>query len=315
LNQEIHGYTIKEHIATGASGYVLRATFGQAGTEMALKIPILKTSSGTTALEETMSEATRLLELSGQSKYIVQIRGIMVDRLNVQEIVKGDTGLYYHSPPAIVMEYMKGGTAKRLVEGSEYEALYYSEKWGSLVILIGQMICVALDMIHRAGFVHLDVKPQNILFNMKPPLTGQDMVDQMLSGNLVPKLADLGSAVRTGGKVGQFTSEYAPAEQVLGLGADPSMDIYALGASMYTMLTRSSVHETSLINAMNNVTSSTDSSNQLRSIWKSSRPDFTKIEANFSPMLSILKDMLQNDPRHRPDAGSIANSLQKLLKR
>ncbi len=315
LNQEVHGYLVNEHIATGASGYVLRASFGQAGTEMALKIPILKTSSGSTSLEETMSEATRLLELSGQSKYLVQIRGILVDRLNVQEIIKGDTGLYYHSPPAIVMEYMKGGTAKRLIEDSEYEALYYSEKWGGVVILIGQMIAVALDMIHRAGFVHLDVKPQNIMFNTKPPSTGQEMLDQMISGALVPKLGDLGSAVRAGGKVGQFTSEYAPAEQVLGQGADARMDVYALGASLYTMLARTSVHSSDLINAMNNASTSPGSSNELRSIWKSSSPDFAKIDPKFSGIIPVLKDMLSNDPNHRPEAGSVANSLQKLAKR
>jgi serine/threonine protein kinase len=306
---------VKEHIATGASGHVLRATFGSAGTEMALKIPILKTSSGSTALEETMSEATRLLELSGQSKYIVQIRGMLVDRLNVQEIVKGDTALYYRSPPTIVMEYMKGGTAKRLVEDTEYESLYYSEKWGNIVVLLGQLISTALDVIHQAGFVHLDVKPQNILFNVKPPTTGQDMLDQMLSGTLLPKLSDLGSAVRVNGKVGQFTSEYAPVEQVLNEPADPAMDIYALGASMYTLLCRSSVHDKDLINRMNNVANNPGSANDLRNIWKSARPDFTKVEANFSNILPTLKKMLDNDPDHRPEASEVAASLQKLVRK
>src|SRR5947209_7071436 len=61
--------------ATGATGYVLRASFGTAGSEMALKIPILKTTTGAAALNETMAEATTLLELSGQSKYVVQIKG------------------------------------------------------------------------------------------------------------------------------------------------------------------------------------------------------------------------------------------------
>ncbi len=168
VNQEIHGYKVVEHVATGATGYVLRATFGQGATEMALKIPILKTTSrvrgvnepttGVTTLNETMSEATRLLELSGQSKYVVQIRGVLVDRLNVQEIVKGNIPLYYRSPPAIVMDFMKGGTAKKLIEDPAYEPLYYSEKWGGIVVMLGQMMAQALDMVHKAGFVHLDVK-------------------------------------------------------------------------------------------------------------------------------------------------------------
>ena len=326
VNQEIHGYRVIEHVATGATGYVLRATFGQASTEMALKIPILKMTSrvravneptaGTITLNETMSEATRLLELSGQSKYVVQIRGVLVDRLNVQEIVKGNTALYYRSPPAIVMDFLKGGTAKKLIEDPQYEPLYYSEKWGSIVVMLGQMMAQALDMIHKAGFVHLDVKPQNVLFTSKPPLTGQDMLDQMVAGSLVPKLADLGSAVKSEGKVVQFTSEYAPGEQVLGDDADPSMDVYALGATLYTMLTRTPVHSNTLIEAMNNLSSNPSSSkaaNDLEAAWDSFSPDLSKIDPKFSAITPVLKDMLAKDPQRRPDAEKVANSLQKLV--
>jgi len=326
VNQEIHGYRVVEHVATGATGYVLRATFGQAATEMALKIPILKTTSrvrglnepttGTTTLNETMSEATRLLELSGQSKYVVQIRGVLVDRLNVQEIVKGNIALYYRSPPAIVMDFMKGGTAKKLIEDPEYEPLYYSEKWGGIVVMLGQMMAMALDMVHKAGFVHLDVKPQNVLFTSKPPMTGQGMLDQMVAGSLVPKLADLGSAVKSGGKVVQFTSEYAPGEQVLGDEADPSMDVYALGAALYTMLTRTPVHSNTLIEAMNNLSnnpSSNKAANELESAWDSFSPDLSKIDPKFSAITPVLKEMLAKDPERRPDAERVANSLQKLV--
>jgi serine/threonine protein kinase len=326
VGQDVHGYRVVDHIATGASGYVLRATFGQAGTEVALKIPILKPSSrpqvaneptaGTMTLNETMSEATRLLELSGQSKYVVQIRGILVDRLNVQEILKGDTALYYRSPPAIVMEYMKGSTAKKLIEDPAYEPLYYSEKWGGLVVLVGQMIALALDMINKAGFVHLDVKPQNILFNTKPPVTGQEMLDKIASAELLPKLADLGSAVKKGGKVVQFTSEYAPGEQVLGDPAEPSMDVYALGASLYTMLTRTPAHSPKLIEAMNNVTTNSDlnrAMKDLESAWDSYEPDFSRVDPKFDAIVPILKQMLAGDPRRRPDAGTVATSLQKLV--
>ncbi len=326
VGQDVHGYKVVEHVATGASGYVLRATFGTAGTEVALKIPILKPSSrpqvaneptaGTMTLNETMSEATRLLELSGQSKYVVQIRGILVDRLNVQEILKGDTGLYYRSPPAIVMEFMKGSTAKKLIEDPNYESLYYSEKWGGLVVLVGGMIALALDMIPKEGFVHLDVKPQNVLFNTKPPATGQEMLDKIVSGELLPKLADLGSAVKKGGKVIQFTSEYAPGEQVLGDPAEPSMDVYALGSSLYTMLTRTPVHSPKLVEAMNNVTTSSDlnrAMKDLESTWDSYEPDFSRIDPKFDAIVPILKQMLAEDPRKRPDAGSVSTSLQKLL--
>ncbi len=314
VNRDIHGYKIREHLATGLTGYVLRASFEHGGTEMAIKIPILRPGTGTTALDETMSEATRLLELSEQSKYVVQLRGILVDRLNVQEILKGDAALYLQSPPAIVMELMKGGAAKTLVEDPSYDSLYYSEKWGGIVMLVGYMITTALETIHKAGFVHLDVKPQNILFNIKPPSTGREVMDQMQSGVLVPKLADLGSAVRIGGKVTQFTSEYAPGEQVLGDSAAPAMDVYALGATMYNMLTKTPVNSKRLIDTMNNMTQNPGSrkvANDLRLAWNSFAPDFTKV-AKFSSAIPVMKRMLAGDPRDRPAAGSVVSSLRSL---
>jgi len=314
VGQEVHSYKITEHLATGLTGYVFRASFGQAGTEMAIKIPILKTGTGAAALEETMSEATRLLELSAQSKYVVQLRGILVDRLNIQEIVKGDTQLYLRSPPAIVMELMKGGAAKGLLEDPAYDSLYYSEKWGGIVMVIASMIATGLETIHNAGFVHLDVKPQNILFNLRPPATGQEMREQMKSGTLVPKLADLGSVVRIGGKVGQFTSEYAPGEQVLGEGAAASMDIYALGATIYNMVTKTPVNSKKLIELMNATTANLGSgrtASDLKSAWNSFNPDFERI-AKLAPAVPVLKKMLDKDPRHRPSAGSAAASLREL---
>ncbi len=314
VGQEVHSYKITEHLATGLTGYVFRASFGQAGTEMAIKIPILRTGAGAAALEETMSEATRLLELSEQSKYVVQLRGILVDRLNIQEIVRGDTQLYLRSPPAIVMELMKGGAAKGLLEDASYDSLYYSEKWGGIVMLIGYMIATGLETIHNAGFVHLDVKPQNILFNLKPPATGQEMRDQMKSGTLLPKLADLGSAVRIGGKVGQFTSEYAPGEQVLGDSTASSMDIYALGATLYNMLTKTPVNSKKLIELMNAMTSNPGSgraASDLKSAWNSFNPDFDRI-AKLAPSVPVLKKMLDKDPRRRPPAGTAAAQLREL---
>ncbi len=176
------------------------------------------------------------------------------------------------------------------------------------------MIATGLETIHNAGFVHLDVKPQNILFNLKPAATGQGMRDQMKSGTLVPKLADLGSAVRIGGKVGQFTSEYAPAEQVLGDSAASSMDVYALGATLYNMLTKTPVNSKKLIELMNATTSNPGSgrtASDLKSAWNSFNPDFDRI-AKLAPAVPVLKKMLERDPRHRLSAGSVASLLREI---
>src|SRR5438309_9888259 len=109
------------------------------------------------------------------------------------------------------MELMKGGAAKGLLEDASYDSLYYSEKWGGIVMLIGYMIATGLETIHNAGLVHLDAKPQNILCNLKPPPTGQQTSHQTQSGTLTPRLADLGSAVRIGCKRRESTPKHATA--------------------------------------------------------------------------------------------------------
>jgi serine/threonine protein kinase len=140
------------------------------------------------------------------------------------------------------------------------------------------------------------------------------MRDKMKSGTLVPKLADLGSAVRIGGKVGQFTSEYAPAEQVLGDSAASSMDVYALGATLYNMLTKTPVNSKKLIELMNATTSNPGSGrtvSDLKSAWNSFNPDFDRI-AKLASTVPVLKKMLDKDPRKRPSAGTAAALLHDL---
>jgi hypothetical protein len=51
----------------------------------------------------------------------------------------------------------------------------------------------------------------------------------------------------------------------------------------------------------------------LESAWDSFSPDFSKIDAKFSALIPVLKDMLAKDAERRPDAEKVANSFQKLV--
>ena len=84
-----------------------------------------------------------------------------------------------------------------------------------------QPIARALDAMHRQGWVHLDVKPQNILIRK--------------GGGAL--LADLGIAQRRGAQTHACTPVYASPEQAAGdRPVGPWSDIYSLGVVLYEMV-------------------------------------------------------------------------------
>jgi len=123
----------------------------------------------------------------------------------------------------IVMEYVDGGSLAELL------ALRKRFDVTEAVCLI-RAVAEGLAFAHRAGVIHRDVKPKNIL---------------LTQGGII-KLADLGLARRTDDsdasldKTGKAygTPYYIAPEQVCG---DPNIDaradIYSLGATFYEMLT------------------------------------------------------------------------------
>jgi serine/threonine protein kinase/Tfp pilus assembly protein PilF len=126
-----------------------------------------------------------------------------------------DQGTHY-----ITMEYVRGEDLKRLIR-----------KIGQLsagqAIPIAMQICEGLAEAHELGFVHRDLKPQNV------------MVDE--EGNA--RIMDFGIARSleakgiTGAGVMIGTPEYMSPEQVEGKEIDQRSDIYSLGIILYEMVT------------------------------------------------------------------------------
>ena len=120
----------------------------------------------------------------------------------------------------IVMEFVDGETLKDLIRRD-----------GPLLpedlVQVGTQAGDALDAAHRRGFVHRDVKPQNIL------LTREGRVKLTDFGIALALGAD--SATRTGTLLGSV--QYLAPEVARGEGATPLSDIYALGVVLYEMCT------------------------------------------------------------------------------
>jgi serine/threonine-protein kinase len=120
----------------------------------------------------------------------------------------------------IVMEYFAGGTlADRLRTGDPIPrptSLAWLEEAAS-----------ALDHAHRAGIVHRDVKPANLLLDANGRLAVGDF-------GIARMATDVG-VTSTGTVLG--TAAYLSPEQALGHSATPASDRYALAAVAYELLT------------------------------------------------------------------------------
>ncbi|MCF2531264.1 Stk1 family PASTA domain-containing Ser/Thr kinase [Yinghuangia sp. KLBMP8922] len=121
----------------------------------------------------------------------------------------------------LAMEYVEGRTLRELLQ--DLGTLTPREAFGVL-----EPTLAALGAAHRAGFVHRDVKPENVL----------------ISDDGGIKVADFGLARATAaaasaatGKVLVGTVAYLSPEQIERGAASPVSDVYAAGILLYEMLT------------------------------------------------------------------------------
>jgi len=125
-----------------------------------------------------------------------------------------DEGVAY-----IVMELIEGPTLRHLID--EQGGLPVAD-----VIRIGKQVADALDAAHRAGLVHRDVKPANVLVPQGGPVKVTDFG--------IAKAAGTDDLTRTGTVMG--TARYLAPEQVNGRPTDPRTDVYALGLLLFEAL-------------------------------------------------------------------------------
>ncbi|WP_307541290.1 Stk1 family PASTA domain-containing Ser/Thr kinase [Streptomyces sp. V3I8] len=199
-------YHVDARIAVGGMATVYRAVDTRLDRVLALKVMHPALAADASFVERFIREAKSVARLAHPNV--------------VQVFDQGAQGAYVY----LAMEYVAGCTLRDVLR--ERGAL---QPRAALDIL--EPVLAALGAAHRAGFVHRDMKPENVLI-------GDD-------GRV--KVADFGlvravdTVTHTTGAVLGTVSYLAP-EQIESGTADPRVDVYACGILLYEMLTGDRPH-------------------------------------------------------------------------
>lgn len=326
VNRELYGYKVVKLVGKGGNAYVLLAERG--GRQYAIKVPMISSSSkertraSRLTFLDTAGESSKLQEISSKTEDMVTLYGVFVDQTAIREILTGKVETYLKSPPAIVMEFMGGGDVEGLLREG---AVVNSRKWQSVVTFISLRVARALSVIHQEGYVHLDVKTRNIFFSSPPGRTGEEVFSNLLTGRVKAKLGDLGASKRVGDRLDQYTPEYCPVDQVeamlSGKGANVKMDMYALGATMYKMLTLGSMNPPEVVKYMDDAVEQFFRRGDFKTSLEKAKETYARFYSSLNlpgvdpGLVKVIRELVNPDPERRPAAHQVITELEAILRK
>ncbi len=263
-------------IGKGGFSYVFKAWKPDVENYYAVKILYPQVLQETTDVEER----NRILQIvmnyfETEQKILIKFKHkniVKIEDFGILEDASGNSYPYY------IMEFIGDSIkGKNCKIDKAIERKYDIDEAIDLII----QACDALDKLHNQGIIHRDIKPANLLL--------QD-------GDTI-KVADFGVAriMEESGSMSGFTvvmtPHYGSPEQESGDTLQPNSDIYALGKTLYTMITEEYPPK-----------------RQIKSL-PGIEPESSKSKA----ILKVLQDATERDPEKRKYA--TASDFKKDLKK
>ncbi|WP_255431249.1 serine/threonine-protein kinase [Amycolatopsis sp. WAC 01376] len=182
--------------------------------------------------------------------------------------------------PCLVMEYLNGPSLSAIISDEGTLPL-------GRVAKIGEQVASALVAAHRAGIVHRDVKPGNILIDEAGTAKITDFGISRAAGDMT---------LTQTGLIGGTPAYLAP-ELARGSDPVPSSDVFALGATLYQ--------------AIEGQTPYGNSSNQLALLYAAANGQINPPQ-QAGPATALLMSLLRTEPTERPTMAEARERLAAL---
>ena len=208
IGQDFGGYRVEAVLGRGGMSVVYRAQNARVGNFVALKVLASELATDDAFRARFLQESRMAASLSHPNVIPIYDSGPIDDLLYIS------------------MRYVSGADLRRVLKTRSRLA---PETALPLIAQTGR----ALDAAHRAGLVHRDVKPGNILIERG----SDDEPDHVYLADfgITKHTLSISGLTSTGHFVG--TLDYIAPEQIQGKAVDARTDIYSLGCVLYESLT------------------------------------------------------------------------------
>lgn len=268
--QEFSNYKIIGKLGAGGMATVYKAHELSLNRMVALKVLSPRLSEDTDFIKRFHREAQAAAQLNHPN--IVHIYAIGEEE-----------GFHYFA-----MEYLKG---KALSSIKKEEGMLPADRSLSII----KQVAAALGEAHKAGLVHRDIKPCNIMID--------DAGNAKVTDFGIAYVADAKTKLTQDGSI-IGTPEYLSPEQCEGKTVDGRSDIYSLGVTLYEILTGKTPYEADTPVSM------------LMKIVKGNFPPIGQVNpAVPEPVQKIVEKMMQTDPQNRyANADELLKEVQEVEK-